>query len=132
MYPVQAVLVVLAFSVFTNAEIIFSDADETLLKTIKSNCAAAEKIDPSFISKVESADFPTYDEVKCYPYCVYSTFGIMTKTGDFDMDFLKAHIPADQHQLAIPIVKECSKTKATESCQRGYESYKCYSSLVFA
>ncbi|XP_017783054.1 PREDICTED: general odorant-binding protein 69a-like [Nicrophorus vespilloides] len=129
MYPV---LIVLALILFSNAEIIFSDADEKRLKTIKTNCAAAEKIDPSFISRVDSVDFPTYDELKCYPYCVFSTFGIMTKTGEFDLEFPRVHIPADQHQVYLPVVNECSKTNATESCQRGYESYKCYSVQAFA
>ncbi|XP_017783052.1 PREDICTED: general odorant-binding protein lush-like [Nicrophorus vespilloides] len=132
MYSVQAVLVFLVLSICSNAQIMYSEADEKLLKTIRINCAAAEKIDPSFISKVDSANFPTYDEVKCYPYCIYSTFGIMTKAGEFDLDFLKAHIPVEQHQLALPIVNECIKTNATESCQRGYETYKCYSADVYA
>ncbi|XP_017783031.1 PREDICTED: general odorant-binding protein 69a-like [Nicrophorus vespilloides] len=132
MNPFEAVLVVLALSICSNAEIVFSDADEDLLKTIRAKCAASEKIDPALIPRVDSADFPTYDEVKCYPYCVFSTFGIMTKTGEFDLEFLRVHIPEEQHQVYLPVVNECSKTKATESCQRGYESYKCYSAQAYA
>lgn len=95
-------------------------------------CIGETHVDPANVQKLKDGDFSHDDEnTQCFTLCFFREAGFMDEHGNQNEDVIIEKLSADKDKTQVKAVYDkCKNEQGTSPCNKAFNVYKCYRSIL--
>ncbi|XP_012281356.1 general odorant-binding protein 83a isoform X2 [Orussus abietinus] len=95
---------------------------------IRRECRKQSGVSWAALKKLKAGDLEVTDaKLKCYVKCFMQKNGLVSETGDVDVEKAVKHFPENLQKDARNVLRRCvDRPKSTEPCEKAFQVAKCY------